>query len=210
MAHTRTAGRIALLLALLAFVGAGGAACGSGGAAPDGGTGEDAGGSSDAQGMDSASHDTGRPDASGDDAGDAGGGDTAQTSGGDAADTGGGDAGGGDTSGGDAAGDAGDGETGPVADSGSGDGPDASPIPDATSPDAGPPADGAFDAASCLKVGDPCTAKDCCGVGLACVAGVCSTSCAAYGHVCSVAMPCCMAPPPNKEVCNSLGYCQTI
>jgi hypothetical protein len=65
---------------------------------------------------------------------------------------------------------------------------------------------------TCLTVGDAgdsCTVSGCCGVGLACVSGTCSTECAAYGHPCSSAMPCCEAPSPNIEVCNNLGYCQT-
>lgn len=55
-----------------------------------------------------------------------------------------------------------------------------------------------------------CAPGDCCGVGLACVEGVCSSECAAYGHACSATKPCCMPPPPNVEVCNGLGMCQTL
>jgi hypothetical protein len=81
--------------------------------------------------------------------------------------------------------------------------------PDARAPHDSATTDSPTDASTCLGVGQSCTPADCCGVDLACVSGNCSTDCAAYGHPCSAAMPCCMAPRPNVEVCNSLGYCQT-
>ncbi|MGO8993999.1 MAG: hypothetical protein ACLQVI_11770 [Polyangiaceae bacterium] len=76
--------------------------------------------------------------------------------------------------------------------------------PEGGTPDAG------WDTGTCLGAGQSCTAATCCGVGLACVGGTCSTSCAAYGHACSTANPCCMSSPPDVEVCNGIGYCQTI